>query len=339
MRLAEILGQERAISQLRRSWAAGRLAQAYRFVGPDGVGKRTAALALAQAVNCLSPTAGEAPDACGSCPACQKIAAGNHPDVTLVAPAEKTVIDIDQIRRIADRAGRRAYEGAAKVWILDPADRMQEPAANAFLKTLEEPPGASLFILVTAAPGSLLPTIRSRCQEVRFDLLEPEVLEEILARRGVPAGRGQELARLAGGSAARALDDDLEQEQKTQTDTFLAILGSLAGVPAVLAQAEALDGELKAYERARAEAFVETLAAFVREVAAIRTGRPPLCPGWSEAAARWAGAATPAGLLAIDEALRQARWALRPEHNANRRLTLERLLFRMREAVCTPEEV
>jgi len=88
MPLAEVIGQDRAVLRLRRAWGAGRLAQAYTFVGPEGVGKRTAALALAQAVNCLRPSAGEAPDACGACPACRKVGSGNHPDVTLVTPAE-----------------------------------------------------------------------------------------------------------------------------------------------------------------------------------------------------------------------------------------------------------
>jgi DNA polymerase-3 subunit delta' len=342
MALADVVGQERAVSRLRRAWAAGRLAQAYSFVGPEGVGKRTTALALAQAVNCQRPVAGETPDACGACPACRKIAAGNHPDVTLVTPAEKTVIDIDQIREVAGRATRRPYEGATKVWILDPADRMQEPAANAFLKTLEEPPGSALFVLVTTTPSALLPTIRSRCQEVRFELLGTEALETILGRHGLPAEKLPELARRAGGSAARALDSELEDEQAEQTETFQEILESLASVPATLARAEAIDRVLKEQERAHAQAFIEALILFFRDVAVVRMGMgavPPLNPGWTEVASKWAKAATPTSILAIEEALRHARWALQPERNANRRLTLERLLLRMREAMRITEEV
>lgn len=342
MPLADILGQDRAVAQIRRAWMAGRLAQAYRLVGPEGVGKRTTALALAQAVNCQRPAAGEAADACDTCPACRKIAAGNHPDVTLVRPAEKTVIDIEQIREVAARAGRRPYEGAVKVWILDPAERMQEAAANAFLKTLEEPPGAALFLLVTAAPAALLPTIRSRCQEVRFDLLETAALQAILERRGVPADQARERAGLAGGSAARALDPELAAAQAAQAARFEAMLGCLSSVPAVLAQAEALDRELRAAERAEAVVFLETLTAFVRDVAVVRMGAgaaPPCHPAWAHAAAAWAAVVSPPAVLEIAEALRQARWALQPERNANRRLTLERLLFRMREAIRTPEEV
>src|SRR5512139_2104652 len=150
MPFRDLCGQDRAVSLLRRAWAGSRLAQAYCFTGPAGVGKRTTAVALAQAVNCLSPLVGApgpgAPDACGACRACIRIAAGQHPDVTLVTPEEKTVITIDQIRGLAARASLRAYEGTGKIWILDPAHDMQEPAANAFLKTLEEPPAGSLFV-------------------------------------------------------------------------------------------------------------------------------------------------------------------------------------------------
>jgi DNA polymerase III delta' subunit len=185
------------------------LAQAYAFTGPPGVGKQTTAVALAQALKCLSPltapSGGEGPDACGVCRACTRIAAGQHPDVTLVAPEEKTVITIDQIRGLAARAGLRAYEGAAKVWILDPAHEMQEPAANAFLKTLEEPSAGSLFILVTTGFSALLPTIRSRCQEVRFTALA-EHLRTIMGGNG----RKPRTAAAAAAAAARARLADAE---------------------------------------------------------------------------------------------------------------------------------
>ena len=105
MPFAEILGQDRAVSFLRSAWRTGRLSQAYCFAGPAGVGKRTTALALAQAINCLAPggAASEMADACGQCVACRKITAGNHPDVSELRPEEKTVITIDQIREMAAR--------------------------------------------------------------------------------------------------------------------------------------------------------------------------------------------------------------------------------------------
>jgi DNA polymerase-3 subunit delta' len=327
MPFAEILGQARAVSRLRNAVAAGRLAQAYSFVGPEGVGKRLTALALAQAVNCQARGVGS--DACGVCVACRKIAAGGHPDVILVGPADKTVIGIEQIREVAARAGRRAYEGAVKVWIVDPAERMQEPAANAFLKTLEEPPGASLFLLLTTTPSALLPTIRSRCQEVRFDLLSAEILEEILARQGRPAEERSLAAALAGGSAARALALDPEAVREGQERTLGEVFGCLGSLPALLFRAEAIGKD-----RAGCGALVETLLAFFRDVVVVKVGAPrvPLCsPLWRESAGRTAAAVPLEGLLAVQTALRQAEWAL--ARSANARLTAERLLLRMRETL------
>jgi len=329
MPFAEILGQERAVSRLRRAVAAGRLAQAYSFVGPEGVGKRLTALALAQTVNCTER--GAEAEACGACASCRKIAAGGHPDVTLVGPGDKSAIGIEQVREMAARAGRRAYEGAVKVWIVDPAERMQEPAANAFLKTLEEPPGASLFLLLTSTPSALLPTIRSRCQEVRFDLLAPEALEEILARQGRPAESRPLAAALAGGSAARALALDPEEVQAAQERCLDEVLGCLASIPALLARAEAAGKD-----RAGCAALVETLLAYFRDVVVVKVGAAgvPLCsPLWRESAGRTAAAVPLEGLLAVQAALRQAEWALTSSVNANPRLTAERLLLRMRETL------
>lgn len=335
MPLAEVIGQERALLRLRRAWAAGRLAQAYSFVGPEGVGKRKTALALAQAVNCQRPVAGEAPDACGMCPACRKIAAGNHPDVSLVTPIEKAVIDIGQIREVTGRASRCAYEGATKVWILDPADRMQEPAANAFLKTLEEPPGAALFVLVTTTPSALLPTIRSRCQEIRFDLLGTEALAAILDRHGRPPAERAAAAALAGGSAARALELDPAGARQAKEKLLGEVWGCLGSLPALLAV-----GEVYGKDRESCEQLIETLQLFCRDVIIAKVGRgalPPTTPLWEDRVSRMAASATTDAFLRIAEALRQARWGL--EHNANRRLTLERMLLKMREAMPRKEEV
>jgi DNA polymerase-3 subunit delta' len=335
MAMADVVGQERAVSRLRRAWAAGRLAQAYSFVGPEGVGKRTTALALAQVVNCQRPVAGEMPDACGACLACRKIAAGNHPDVTLVSPAEKTVIDIDQIRDVAGRATLRAYEGATKVWILDPADRMQEPAANALLKTLEEPPGSALFVLVTTTPSALLPTVRSRCQEVRFELLGADALGTILGRHGRPPETWAAAVALAGGSASRALDLDPEEDRQAQEQVLGDVWGCLGSLPALLACAEAHGRDRDACKKLTA-----MLQAFCRDVVVARVGGgalPLTTPVWAETVGRLAAAAPTDAWLRMEEALRQARWAL--ERNANPRLTLERLLLRMREAMQISEEV
>jgi DNA polymerase-3 subunit delta' len=333
MPFREICGQDPPVRLLRRAWAGNRLAQAYCFTGPEGVGKRTTALALAQAVNCPSPVAGppgaDAPDACGGCRACTRIAAGQHPDVTWIAPEEKTVITIDQIRAVATRAGLRAYEGSTKVWIVDPAHEMQEPAANAFLKTLEEPSPGSLFILVTAAFSALLPTIRSRCQEVRFAALGEEHLRAILARHGWTADAAAVAAAAAGGSAERALALDVDAVTAERARLVEDVWGSLDSLPALLDRAERLTKD----KAGLAEA-VETLVAFTRDAAVARCeacGAPSLTAERRAQVERIAGDASLTALLRVHAAQRAAQQAL--AWHAQPRFAAERMLLKMREAV------
>lgn len=333
MPFREICGQERAVGVLRRAWAGGRLAQAYCFTGPPSVGKRTTAVALAQAVNCLSPVPGDAgsptPDACGTCRACTRIAAGQHPDVGLVAPDEKTVITIDQIRALAARASLRAYEGSVKVWILDPAHEMQEPAANAFLKTLEEPAAGTLFVLVTTAFSALLPTIRSRCQEVRFAVLGEAPLRTILERHGWRAEDAAAAAAMAGGSAERALALEPDRLAAAPVPLVEEVWGSLGSLPALLDQAERLGKD-----RAALESALEILSAFARDAVVARFASeeaPGLSAERRALVERTVGDTTLAAILRVHAAQREARQAL--AWRAQPRLAAERMLLKMREAV------
>lgn len=337
MPFADILGQDRALSRLRLAFSEGRLSQAYCFFGPPGVGKRATALALAQAVNCLAEAArapGAAADACGSCAACRKVAASLHPDVTEVRPESKTVITIDQVREVTARAALRAYEGRTKVFILDPAELMQEPAANAILKTLEEPAGASLFILITAAPGALLPTILSRCQWVRFDPLSEGSLRGILARHGRTPEAAAAAAALAGGSAERALALDVEEARATRDRIVQEVWGGLGSLPSVLERAEEL-----ARDRVRLEAALEILASFTRDLAVAKVGGATAALVHIDRraeAARLAGACSMGAILAIHEAQVEALRSL--AKNANPRFTVERMLLRMRQATGERQE-
>jgi DNA polymerase III subunit delta' len=166
-------GQRRLAGLLARSVGRDALPPSLIFSGPAGSGTREMATALAQALNCLSPvTLGEgaaaARDACGTCTACSRIARGVHPDVLVVEPGDNGSIRIDQIRDVIDRAAFRPFEGRRRVVIVDEADMMAAPAQSALLKTLEEPPSASVFVLVTARPDMLLLTVQSRCPRLRF---------------------------------------------------------------------------------------------------------------------------------------------------------------------------
>jgi DNA polymerase-3 subunit delta' len=173
MPFRDVVGHVRLIDLLSRSVAGATLPPSLLFAGPAGVGKHLTALAVAQALNCINPTKGSGLraqgtiDACGVCPACTRIARGVHPDVLFVSPGESGAIKIDQVRDVVDRAQYRPFEGRRRVVIIDEADALVTAAQNALLKTLEEPTPSSVFILVTARPDMLLPTVLSRCPQLR----------------------------------------------------------------------------------------------------------------------------------------------------------------------------
>src|SRR5260370_36901831 len=165
MPFRDIRGHRRLTDLFARSIERSALPPASIFAGPSGVGKRATAIAVAQALNCLHVHDG---DACGTCTVCTRIARGAHPDVMIVVPGDSGSIKIEQIRDVNDRVGYRPFEGRRRAVIVDEADAMVPQAQNALLKTLEEPPPSSVFILVTARPDALLPTVRSRCIRLWF---------------------------------------------------------------------------------------------------------------------------------------------------------------------------
>ncbi len=219
-----IHGQPVAVRILAQAMAQRRLAHGYLFVGPEGVGKRLTALRLAQAINCEQ---GEG-QACGVCPSCHKHAQGLHLDLHLVTPHGQR-ISVEQVKELSAEMVRRPHEGRYRVAILDPADRLSPEATNALLKTLEEPAPASVFILISDNLEGILPTIRSRCQMVRFGQLPPASLEKILVEHGVGAEPSKILARLARGSAQEALrlaaSPDWREERSTRLQQFAEIDG------------------------------------------------------------------------------------------------------------------
>ncbi|MDI6831962.1 MAG: DNA polymerase III subunit delta' [Actinomycetota bacterium] len=193
-----VFGQDRAVAILRGMLERGEVPHALLFTGPRGVGKRTTALLFSAALLCPSGT----PDAC---PSCLRVARGTHPDLHLVEP-EGAQILIEQVRDLERELSLKPQEARRKVAVIDEAASMNESAANAFLKTLEEPPPGTCIILVTAAAEGLLPTIASRCQEVRFSPLGRREVEEYLRREmGMSSEEAERLARLSGGIFGRAL--------------------------------------------------------------------------------------------------------------------------------------
>ena len=205
MPLSDIVGHDRVVEVLRRSIRSGKTAHAYIFEGPSGCGRRKTALALMQALFCSEAGA----DACGVCASCRKVAAGNHADIHIVEPLpDKRDISISQLRDVLRDLTMRPYEAPRSACIIEPADRMNTNSANSFLKTLEEPPGNAIIILITENADMLLPTIRSRCQLVRFAPLSPEHIALLLELSGMDTGNAALLAPLADGSMQRALELD-----------------------------------------------------------------------------------------------------------------------------------
>ena len=176
MNYEAIRGQQEAITRLQAMCTAGRVPSAMLFLGPHHVGKRLTALALTAALNCpRGPQTG-----CGQCPSCRKVAEGVHPDLIEVAP-DGQFIKIDQIREVTRRLSLIPYEARKRVVILSQAEAMNPQAANAFLKTLEEPPEDTLIILCAARDSALPDTITSRCLPVRFVPLREEIVHELMA--------------------------------------------------------------------------------------------------------------------------------------------------------------
>ena len=218
MPFRSIIGHRKLIALLSRSIARQSLPPSLIFAGPSGVGKRMAAVAVAQALNCLAPVSTGTPDApdvdaCGTCAACTRIARGVHPDVLFLEPNDKGNIKIDAVREAVQRAGFRPFEGRRRVTIIESADGLETAAQNSLLKILEEPPASSVFILVTALPDTLLITVRSRCPLLRFRALSTDDVVAALQQKGLDERQARRAALLGDGSIGAALaqaeaDDD-----------------------------------------------------------------------------------------------------------------------------------
>jgi len=212
-----IYGHDDVVEQFRRALGCRRLASSFLFVGPEGIGKRSFALKLAQTLLCPARPE-EAMDPCGECPACLQVVAQTHPDLELVAkptdksflPLELLIGDKDHRMRegLCHRIALKPFMGGRKIAIVDDADFLNAEGANSLLKTLEEPPPRSVLILIGTSPAKQLPTIRSRCQLVRFRPLSTDTVAELLTRVGLieDAGEARRLAEYSEGSLQRAMD-------------------------------------------------------------------------------------------------------------------------------------
>jgi DNA polymerase-3 subunit delta' len=218
-----IRGHDRALASLRSSARAGRFPHAFLFVGPEGIGKRTFALKLAQALLCERNAEGLL-DPCEACPGCLQVEAGSHPDLILAGrPDDKQELPIRVIRDLCAEFGLKPARGVRKVAVVDDVDTMNDEAANAFLKTLEEPPPGAVLILIGTAAEQQLETIDSRCPVVRFDPLSADDLAGLLVDAGIAAEADEaaRLAALADGSVGRSVglaDPELDRYRRDLID-------------------------------------------------------------------------------------------------------------------------
>jgi len=236
---SRIVGNDSVKIILRRLIANQRVPASLLLTGDDGIGKKLFALELARSAICLAQIDGEA---CGNCSACTRSASftmpdpedrdaykrvifSSHPDVGIVAPYKRN-ISVDAIRHLESEANFRPYEASARFFIIDEADKMNDPASNALLNCLEEPPETSHIFLTTSRPDSLLPTIRSRCQVIRFAPVSTTAIEEYLFHHlAFSHDEARLSARLSRGSIQRAVSLNVKKFRQRR-DKMLRVLTS-----------------------------------------------------------------------------------------------------------------
>ncbi|MEO8601827.1 MAG: DNA polymerase III subunit delta' [bacterium] len=314
MNLPLVRGHDATWAQLTARLDNQRLAHALLFLGPPGIGKALVAQRLTARLAC---TTGGSAAPCGECDGCRQVLAGSHPDLMLIgAPgktkkgAQKKEIGIEQARALKHFIQLQPVTAARKMAIVDDADRLSLAAQNALLKTLEEPPGQALLLLVTASPGALLSTVRSRCQRVAFRPLPTALVGELLVESGLSVDEAAHLAGLADGSPGRALSLRATWRDSDRDE----VLGALA----------ALQGGRYASVLAMSNALGKTEP----ETAARLTGLLTACHDTAVAAAATGEADGLAHALQQGEAVAEALSTLR-RRNPNRTLLSEALALRL----------
>lgn len=283
----KLIGNSHVKEILRRMIRARRVPNSLLFAGADGIGKREFALETAKSFACRNPReTGEACDQCGACTRAdkfnfptsrdkddnEKIFFSEHPDIGLIRQAGK-FITVNQMREVENESNFRPYEAAARFFLIDEAEKMNEAAANALLKTLEEPSPTSHIFLITSRPAALLPTIRSRCQTLRFAPVEPKQIEGFLeGKKQFSVTDAELLSKLSRGSIGRALNLDLGKFRERR-EAMLKVVESLITKPnraVLLKTAEEMnDAKNKDYY----ENFLEILETLVHDLWTLRLGK------------------------------------------------------------------
>ena len=328
----QVRGYDTLLRQIETSVREGRYAHAYLLVGPPQVGKHTLAVNMAQAVNCLSSN--HIP--CGECTQCLHIARGHHADVRIIevqreeedGPSRRE-IGIGDVREVQHQASLKPYEGKHRVFVFDGAEHMSEEAANALLKTLEEPPPQVLLILVTSREEALLPTIRSRCQRLELKPLPvAQVANELVSNHSLPDEQAETLARLSMGRlgwAVSAVNNPSVLEKRNEEIERIAQLPGTS----LEERFNYASGLASLYSRNRIAAG-ELLFLWLRwwrDLLLIKEGAEPFVSNVDCISTLRLGAATciTVEVVGFIRAILSTIEAL--EHNANTRLALEVLML------------
>ncbi len=286
-----IEGHDNVVEKLRRAVARNRLASSFLFCGPAGVGKRTFALRFAQALLCPARPAADL-DPCNTCPSCAMALAGTHPDIEVVAkPQDKATLPVELF--LGDREHRgdeglchwislKPFLGGRRIAIIDDADFLaagQGESANCLLKTLEEPPPHSLLILIGTSPARQLPTIRSRCQLIRFLPLPEETVAQLLVSKALVTDKAEaaRLARFSEGSLQQAIDladADLWSCRRTLLEKLSAEVLDSVGLAQTISTFVDEAGKEAPARRARFRQVVAFAAEFYRRLVHARSALP-----------------------------------------------------------------
>jgi DNA polymerase III subunit delta' len=316
MPFSDVIGQDRAIAVLRRSITMGRVAHAYLFSGIEGCGKRKSALAFVQAVFCGKE------EACGVCSSCRKIASGQHPDLHILEP-DGAFIKIDQVRELQKELSYRPFEAPKKACIIDGADKFNLSSGNALLKTLEEPPGEALMILIAPERSAVLQTILSRCQALSFQPLPAGLIEGRLVREGFPAEAARVAATLSGGSLRKGVEIATDGVLEGRGSFLARIIAlNLKDVASLFAAAEEF-----AADKEGLPGLLELLMSFLRDILIYRSTPEALANAdLEQLIAREAARCSERRVMELIEQLVAMRRML--ARNVNARLALEVFFMR-----------
>jgi DNA polymerase-3 subunit delta' len=284
MAFREVIGHRRLVRLLSQAIARESLTPSLILSGPEGVGKRLIAMSIAQELNCL-PRPSSTLDAgrrtlddrgaCGECTVCRRIARGAHPDVMTIEPGETGSIKIEQVRAAIDRAVFRPFEGRRRVTIIEQADALVVAAQHALLKTLEEPLPASVFVLVTSRPDTLLPTVRSRCAHLRFGRLQVAEVAEVLERtHDYTHADALTAAAASDGSVRRALDLEADEfaEARSDAENVLQAAGRDPRTRLERAKSMLKGGGSASEERAHLSMRLEAMGSLLRDAGLLASG-------------------------------------------------------------------